>query len=61
MAEPTEKKVTAGDEWVVYCTTCPMELDRMRNGSFAEALVSTHLRSYPEHRCLVSLEYGGGR
>ena len=50
-------KIVASDEWVVYCTTCKVELDRMRSGVFAEATAKIHIEDNPDHLCLVSLEY----
>lgn len=53
------KRLIATTEYVVYCTTCKIEIDRMNNGGMAEAAAHLHMNS-PEtddHKVIVGKEY----
>ena len=40
-------------DWRVYCEDCRKELECCKNGSWADAEATNHLKEFPDHYVLV--------
>lgn len=39
--------------WIVYCEDCRKEIESCKNGAWADAAGTRHMRDYPDHYVLV--------